>query len=202
MRALLKSGVSRQRRRTKQCGFGLIELLIAMLVLTVGLLGGMVILTVAIASNAQAKFDTGAVSLAQSTMDKILALSAVAANQTTSVTDCNGIVHTVNSAIAGNNPTGAPTTTLNGLANGTQAIDFTAAPVANYSMQYTMCAAGGVGYVGQPQVYDVRWNVSPGPTPSTQLILVAAKNISETGNGGSQSRYFAVPITLRALRGD
>jgi len=202
MSTLLSSGTLRLRRKRNQRGFGLIELLIAMLVLTIGLLGGMVILTVAVASNAQAKFDTSAVSLAQSTMDKILALSAVAAAPTTSVTDCNGVVHTVNSAVAANAPTGAPTTTINGIANGTQVIDFTAAPVANYSMQYTMCAAGGAGYVGQPQVYDVRWNISPGPTPSTQLVLVAAKNMSEVGNGGSQSRYFAVPITLRALRGD
>jgi type IV pilus modification protein PilV len=199
---ILGSRRREQRRKRNQRGFGLIELLVAMLVLTVGLLGGMVILAMAVASNAQAKFDTGAVSLAQSTMDKILALSATAANPTTSVTDCNGTIHTVNSGITGNAPTGAPTITINGISNGTQAIDFSAAPVANYSMQYTMCAAGGAGYVGQPQVYDVRWNISPGPTPSTQLVLVEAKNMSEVGNGGSQSRYFAVPITLRALRGD
>jgi hypothetical protein len=155
-----------------------------------------VILAVAIASNAQAKFDSSSVALAQSTMDKILAISATAA-LTTNVTDCNGAAHPVNTANGG-----APTVTINGIANGTQAIDFTQAPVAGYSMQYTLCAAGGAGYTGNPQVYDVRWNLSAGPTPSTQLVLVAAKNISESGNGGGQSRYFAVPITLRALRGD
>lgn len=186
----------RQRSKQGQRGFSLIELLIAMLVLTVGMLGGMVILTVAIASNAQAKFDSSAVALAQSTMDKILAISEAAA-VTTNLTDCNGNLHAVNTANGG-----APTVTLNGIANGTQAIDFTQAPVAGYSMRYTLCAAGGAGYTGNPQVYDVRWNVSAGPTPTTQLILVAAKNASESGNGGGQSRYFAVPVTLRALRGE
>jgi type IV pilus assembly protein PilV len=188
----------RQRQRRNQGGFSLIELMIAMLVLTVGLLGGMLILAAAIASNAQAKFDSSAVAMAQSTMDRILAISASAALTTkTNMTDCNGNTYSINTANGG-----AATTNINGITNGTQAIDFTQAPVAGYSMQYTLCAAGGAGYTGNPQVYDVRWNVSAGPTPTTQLILVAAKNASEAGNGGSQSRFFAVPVTLRALRGD
>jgi hypothetical protein len=68
-------------------------------------------------------------------------------------------------------------------------------------MLYTICAAGGSGYLGHSQTYDVRWNISPGPTQSTQLVLVAAKNISEQGNGLNQTNFFSIPITLRGLRG-
>jgi type IV pilus modification protein PilV len=184
-------------------GFSLIELLIAMLVLTVGMLGGMCVIALAVASNANAKFDTGAVSLAQSTMDRIVVISITATGPqlVTNMTDCNGTPHTINTTIVNNQPTGAPTTTISGIANGAQAIDFTQAPVTGYRMLYTLCAAGGSGYLGHSQTYDVRWNISPGPTQSTQLVLVAAKNISEQGNGLNQTNFFSIPITLRGLRG-
>lgn len=187
--------------KRRQRGFSLIELMIAMFVLTIGMLGGMIVLTVAIASNAQARFDTGAVALAQSTMDRIVVISqrASGTSANSSITDCNGNTYTVATAIGG-----APTTTLTGVSNGTQVIDFTQAAVANYQMTYTLCAAGGSGYLGTPQTYDVRWNISAGPTTSTQLVLVAAKHTAESGNGNglSQARFFSVPITLRALRGN
>jgi type IV pilus modification protein PilV len=185
--------------RKRQRGFTVIELLVAMFILTIGMVGGVAIIMVAIASNANAKFDTGAVALAQSTMDRIIVISesAQGAALNTSMTDCNGAVHAINTAVGG-----APTTNLNGLLNGTQVINFNAAPQAGYRMLYTLCAAGGAGYLGIPQTYDVRWNISQGPTQNTQLVLVAAKNISESGNGRSQTRFFSVPITLRALRGN
>ena len=186
------------KRRTRNRGFSLVEMLIAMMVLTVGMVGGVAIIAVAIAANANSRFDTGAVSLAQSTMDRIIVISASATGSqlNTNMTDCNGTAHAINTAAGG-----APTTTISGIATGTQVIDFTQAAVANYQMNYTLCGAGGSGYTGIPQTYDVRWNISAGSTQGTQLILVAAKNISEYQNGLSQTKYFSIPITLRALRG-
>ena len=185
-------------RGARDRGFSLVELLIAMLVLTVGMVGGVAIISVAIAANANSRFDTGAVSLAQSTMDRIIVISASATGSqlTTSMTDCNGTVHSINTALGG-----APTGTISGIANGVQSIDFSQAAVGGYQMFYTLCGAGGSGYTGTSQTYDVRWNVSAGPTQDTQLILVAAKNIGEYQNGLSQTKYFSIPITLRALRG-
>jgi hypothetical protein len=174
-----------------------------MFILTVGMLGGMAVIAVAVASNANAKFDTGAVSLAQSTMDRIvvISLSASGVQLNSQMTDCKGTAHAVDTPAKGSAATGAPTTTISGLGTGTQMIDFTQPPVAGYQMLYTLCADGGSGYLGNPQTYDVRWNVGPGPTQSTQLVLVAAKNVTESGNGMSQTRFFSMPITLRALRG-
>jgi hypothetical protein len=166
------------------------------------MLGGMVIITVAAASNAQARYDTAAVALAQSTMDRLIVISNTtpATAQLTSMTDCNNNTLNMTASIGG-----AQLTTL-GISNGIGAIDFSQAAAsvpAGYQMYYTLCAAGPSSYsVGLPQTYDVRWNVQTGPTASTQLVLVAAKSKAQTGNGQTQVRYFAMPITLRALRGN
>lgn len=196
-RNTVRRGSLRKGLRTR--GFSLIELLVAMLILTVGMVGGVAIISVAIASNANSRTDTGAVSLAQSTMDRIIVIStnATGTQLKTQMTDCNGTSHTVNTA-----PGGAPTTTISGISTGTQVIDFSAAAVNEYQMNYTLCAAGASGYTGVPQTYDVRWNISTGSTQGTQLVLVAAKNISEYQNGLSQTQFFSIPITLRSLRGN
>lgn len=198
----------RRTKRNRQGGFSLIELMLAMIVLTIGLLGGMVIIVTAIASNTRNRFDTAAVALAQSTMDRIIVLSAGAAGQTTQMTDCTGNVNTLNtSAVAGG---GSPLTSIANVSNGNQVIDFTQPPVANYQMFYTLCAAGATDGLplGVPQIYDVRWNIqtvaaAPGFTVNQEMVLVAAKNIGGVGNGNQNpSHLFAMPITLRAIRGD
>jgi type IV pilus modification protein PilV len=190
-------------RRSRKSGFSLIELLLAMIVLVIGLLGGMIVILTAIASNAQNRFDTAAVALAQSTMDRIIVLTASSSSQSTDVTDCNGTVHTV-STVGGDypGPGAAVTNSLSAIANGSQSIDFTATPVTGYQMLYTLCAGNGVG---NSQVYDVRWNIinTTAGSPNAQLVYVAAKNVSEAGNGmQGQSKFFSIPITLRGIRGN
>ena len=200
----MKKPVPTKLRRKRNSGFSLIELLIAMLVLVIGLLGGMVVIVTAIASNARNRMDTAAVALAQSTMDRIIVLSASDASQSTSVTDCEGTVHTMSTAGGDSPGPGATLTDLGNLVNGGQAIDFTATPVTGYQMIYALCAQGGTGEIGNTQRYDVRWNIinTTAGNASAQLVMVAAKNITESGNGLAQSRFFSIPITLRGIRGD
>jgi prepilin-type N-terminal cleavage/methylation domain-containing protein len=210
-RSLEMSKLSQPRkRRADQKGFSLIELLIAMLVLTVGLLGGMIVIVTAIASNARARLDSTAVALAQSTMDRIVALSAAAVPQQTSITDCNGHVWPISTSGGG-----AALVDISGMPDGKQMIDFTQPKIrvdlggtGNYQMDYVLCATGSTagGVLGPPQTYDVRWNVSDIPNSSSagsaQLVQVAAKNVGEVGNGVTQSQFFTLPITLRAVRGN
>lgn len=193
-------------RRNRETGFSLIELLIAMFILVIGLLGGMVIILTAIASNAQSRFDSTAVTLAQSTMDRILVLSASSTTQNTSVTDCKGVVHVMNT-VGSDAGAGAPLTTLANINNANQMIDFTQGAVAGYQMTYTLCATGAGGTIGNDQVYDVRWRIrnvvaGGGPGANTQIVLVAAKPVTESGNGVTESRFFSIPVTLRGIRGN
>jgi len=195
----------RSKRRRLNSGFSLIELLIALLVLTIGLLGGMIIIVTAIATNARNRFDTAAVALAQSTMDRIMVLSASDTAQSTNVVDCQGNLNAINTQGGDSPGLGAPLTDLANVVGGTQVIDFTQAPVAGYQMLYHLCAQGGAGEIGNDQVYDVRWNIinTTAGNGNAQLIFVAAKNVTERGNGlQGQSRYFSMPITLRGIRGN
>lgn len=165
-------------------GFSLLELAIAMAVLMVGLLGSIVVIGVASANNGRSKLHTTAATLTESTMERILAIPQAATGPAaqTQVTDCAGNNFTIETAVGG-----SPLIT-NGAFSGS--IDFSQPAQPNYSMTYAMCSASG-------GAYDVRWRVDPGPTPSTQLITVAAKSI-----GANRGVLFSLPYTLHHLRGD
>lgn len=182
--ALMRNGT---RLRNRESGFSMIEVMIAMFVLAIGLAGGAVVISAAIANNGRARFDTTATALAESTMERIVAIPSRATGtaSNTSLTDCTGANFPISTAQGG-----APLISQGPF---TGSIDFSQPPLPNYSMLYSACSASG------PIAYDVRWRIGPGPTPFTQLITVAAKNTGSTGNNAS--RQFAFPATLRTIRG-
>ncbi len=175
--------------RPAQRGFSYIELLIAMTVLTVGLLGGIAVIGAATAGNGRSKLHSTAATLAESTLEKILALpqGLSGTGAQTSMTDCQGNVFTVDTTA---NPNASPL--IDTGAFGGMQVDFSQPPSAGYSMQYVVCAAG------QTVSYDVRWRIDPGPTPSTQLVTVSAKPLPGTA---TPAMAFVRPVTLRGLRG-
>jgi prepilin-type N-terminal cleavage/methylation domain-containing protein len=166
-------------------GFSLIELMISMSVLAVGLLGGIVVIAIATANNGRSKLHSTAVTMAESTMEKITAIpqSAVGAAAQTKLTDCAGNTFTIETAQGGSAliDTGAFA----------GSVDFSKPPMDNYAMRYVMCSTGtSVGY-------DVRWRVDAGPTRSTQLVTVSAKPLFAAG-----AAQFTLPFTLHQLRGN
>lgn len=167
-------------------GFSLIELMIAMAVLAVGILGGIVVIAVATTNDGRSKLHTTAAAMAQGTMERIVAIpaKAVGANAQTKITDCAGTTFTIETAVGG-----SPLITNGAFAG---SIDFTQPPQQNYSMSYVTCSGGG----NVP--YDVRWRIDDGPTPATQLVTVSAKPIVTNGSAAAQ---FTLPSTLRQLRG-
>jgi type IV pilus modification protein PilV len=169
----------------RQAGFSLLEVMIAMLLLSVGLMGSIGMICVAAASNGGSKVNTTAATLAESTMERIVALpqSSTGNGALTSLTDCQGNVFTMDTSLGG-----SPLTTSGAFTG----VDFRQPPVPNYSMQYVMCNGG------QGTAYDVRWRVDPGPTPSTELVTVSVRSTIGSGPVAALAR----PITLRTLRGN
>ncbi|HWS17178.1 MAG TPA: prepilin-type N-terminal cleavage/methylation domain-containing protein [Candidatus Elarobacter sp.] len=166
-------------------GFSLIELMVAMAVLAVGLLGGIAVIAVASANNGRSKLHSTASTLAQSTLEKIVAIpqSATGAAAETKVTDCAGNTFTIETAQGG-----SPGITAGAFVG---SIDYSKPPVGNYSMLYSMCSPGTAAG------YDVRWRIDAGPTRSTQLVTVSAKPIAAAG-----AAQFTLPYTLQQVRGD
>jgi type IV pilus modification protein PilV len=181
-----------RRRGNTQTGMSLIELMIAMLVLAVGVLGVMVMISTAVTSNNRAKLDTSGTLLAQTVLEQISALPATS-NQPLALTDCN--------------PNGAqvwPITTAGAVApgagarinNNTGGIDWTEAfdqvPVG-YRMRFVTCAGGG-----RQSTYEVRWNVRT-INALSRLITVSARQIGAANP--NQARLYAPPVTLRTIAG-
>ncbi len=158
-------------------GFSLLELMIACSVLAVGILGGMGVICAASASNGSSKLNTAGATLAESTMERIL---AVPQNGTTGTTDCQGNSFAISTVPGGSGLTG-------GLFPG---VDYTQPAVPNYSMTYVTCAG---------LTFDVRWNVAAGPTPSTQLVTVSVKSLA---NAANPAAVLARKFTLHSLRGN
>lgn len=179
-------------RKKTETGASLIEMMIAMVVLTVGLIGSMAMVGVAVNGNYRSKTDSTSTALAQMVVQKISAVpvckAACGAVVSVQVTDCAGNVRTINvtGTPAG---AGAPLT-----ADGK--IDYTKATVANYSMYYKECGVTN----GSQATYDVRWNIQTIPSSTSELVVVGARleNSANSVNKGSN----APAVTIRTIVGN
>jgi prepilin-type N-terminal cleavage/methylation domain-containing protein len=182
----------RGHKATSQRGFSLVEVMMALLVMGIGLVGGIMVIAVSTVNNGNSKLHTAAATLARSTMEKILAIpQGLPGNTQTSMTDCAGNNFVVETAPTA--PQSGTPLIQSGAFNGS--VDFSAAPVPNYSMQYVACSNTGPG-----MVYDIRWSVIAGPTPATQLVTVSAK--PGIGNQATPAAKLTLPVTFHQLRGN
>jgi len=181
--------------KRQQAGFTLLELMIAALVLTFGLLAITALFATAIGNNGRSRVDSTATMLAQSVIEQITA--ALALGGPSSVTDCSG-----NPPLPVCNPSSpdpsCPAGTDGANLSGSS-IDFTQTSVPyGYSMNYVVCNGGGEA--GTQAVYDVRWNIheiSTTPPSSSYLVTVAARP-----KGMQAGRFtFALPVTFRTYVG-
>ena len=182
--------MSAAKQRGRQRGMSMVELLIAMLVLVVGMMGSMILVRTAIVNNNRNKLDTAATALAQMVLERITSRPATVTTNIT-VTDCAGVARTVNPNVGG--------ATLIASAFNQGNIDFSqdfAAVPAGYATQYITC-----GPVGSQVTYEIRWNVQPanGANSFTKLVTVSARKQITNPNGSLP--FFAVPVTLRAIAG-
>jgi Tfp pilus assembly protein PilV len=167
-------------------GFSMVEVLFAVGVLAVGIVGGMAMIVIGIGRNGANRLDTTATNVAQSVLEDIASVPAnVIPNPLPSLTDCQN-----------NN---WPITTANGgaalAANGD--IDFSAAPVGGYQMRYVACGPTGLAAA----TYDVRWHVQQVQVSGNtwaKLVTVSAQQPLALVNGSITS---VPPVTLRTVVG-
>jgi hypothetical protein len=165
----------------------MVELLIAMLVLVIGMMGSMILVRTAIVNNNRNKLDTTSTALAQMVLEQITSRPATT-NTNIVINDCSGVARTINPNVGG------ATLIVSGFNQGN--IDFSqdlAAVPAGYSMLYATC-----GPVGGQVTYEVRWNVTA-MTGFTKLVTVSSRKQIATNSGSLP--YFAVPVTLRGIAG-
>jgi len=156
----------------------LIELMIAMVVLLVGLVGSMALVALSVGGNGRSRQQGNSTVLAQMITEKISSVPAGTSSLLV-VTDCAGTNFNVSTSVGG-----APLT-----AGGD--VDYTQAAVANYQMLYADC-----GTAGRQLTYDVRWNIQQ-PSPYTKLLTVSTHKRS----AGNDLKYFSLPVTIRTLIG-
>lgn len=179
--------MKRNCQKNSSRGFTIVELLVAILVLTAGILGAGSMVIIGMGRNNANRVDTTATNASQAVME---ALASTSANTNTSfnMTDCLNTDPTTSPLTVNTAAGGAPVTS-------TGDIDFTQAAVAGYQINYTVCGSNG-----QQTVYDVRWNVSAiGSKGFGKLVIVSARQpfmASINGMTGS-----LVPATLRTVVG-
>jgi prepilin-type N-terminal cleavage/methylation domain-containing protein len=168
-----KKSVARDER-----GMSLIELMIALVVLVVGVVGSMSLIGLSIGGNGRSRQQSNSTAIVQLVAEKISSVKASTSPNLT-VTDCAGNSFTVATAAGGSALTSAGV------------VDFTQSAVMNYQILFTDCATGGMQFT-----YDVRWNITQ-PTPYTKLLTVSAQK----RNAGKDPKFFSLPVTIRTLVG-
>lgn len=172
--------ISRSKRSE---GFSLIELMLAVGVLAVAVVGSLAMIVLGIGRNGSTRMDTTATNVAQTVLEDITT-ALPTGNPVINITDCVNNNLQITTAVGGAAP----------LANGD--INFTAPPVAGYSGTYTMCS----GTANTPVItYDVRWRIDSIPgSPFAKLVTVAARQPFMARNGTID---YIPPVTLRTIAG-
>jgi prepilin-type N-terminal cleavage/methylation domain-containing protein len=162
----------------QQRGMTLIELMIAMVVLAIGIVGSMALIVRAIGGDAASKQTSNSTALAQMATERIMAVPAGTGTIVT-ITDCTNTSFSVSTS------PGGPAVTSSGN------LDFTAATVANYNMLYTDCDTNG-----HQATYDVRWNITS-ISAYANLLTVSA----QLKSAGNNRMVFAPVTTIRTIVG-
>ena len=166
----------------------MLELMVALSVLMIGVLGSMVVVTMAIGSNFRNRQRSNSTAMSQMVLEKIMSVGANQ-NPVLSINDCAGNPQNITTA-------GSPAPGSGGLLDANGNVDFTqarnsAGDPAGYYMLFTDC-----GLNGTQIVYDVRWNVQT-PTVDTKLITVSTR----MSVVGAARDMYSPAATVRSMLG-
>jgi Tfp pilus assembly protein PilV len=179
--------LKRSSRGSSQSGMSMVELMVASLVLTVGVLGCAVLIPIAIGTNSRNRQQSNSTVIAQMVTEKIASASASGSSALT-ITDCTGTSNTIN--ITGSTAGTGATVLSTGSIDFSQAQGSGGAPVGYY-MSYTAC-----GTTNRQSLYDVRWNIQT-PSNYVKLVTVSAK----MQGSGTNPILFSLPVTIRSMAG-
>jgi prepilin-type N-terminal cleavage/methylation domain-containing protein len=179
--------LKRSSTGSSQSGMSMIELMIASLVLTVGVLGCAVLIPIAIGTNSRNRQQSNSTVIAQMITEKISSASA-GGSSTLTITDCIGTSNTIN--VTGSTTGTGATVLSSGSIDFSQVQGSSGAP-AGYYMSYTAC-----GTTNRQSVYDVRWNIQT-PSNYVKLVTVSAK----MQGSGTNAILFSLPVTIRSMAG-
>lgn len=172
----------------RERGTSLIELMLALLVLAIGLIGSVPLICVAISNNYRSRSDSTSAALAEMIVDQIAAIPVGSSTTTVTIKDCANNSITVNSA-------GSSTGTGANLSGGN--VDYTqsfASVPSGYAIEYTVCGVSN----GTQSVYDVRWNVTTVPSGDADFVVVGARPLG----AGNNPLVFAQPVNVHTVVGN
>lgn len=183
----------KMRARRGQAGFSLMELLIALTMLTIGMAGIAILVTSAMVTDYRNRNDTTSTMLAQRVLSRVAGVSVNSTSLPT-VTDCLPQTWTIATT-----PGGATLVSSYGAPNLIGDIDWTqsySSIANNYKMQYRTCSG---------TTYEVRWNIAAvsGTTgPFANQVAVSARPMS-AANVSPQFKQlqYGKPVTLRTIVG-
>ncbi len=186
-----RMGLSASTRRTQR-GMSLIELLIALTVLTVGLAALIGLIMTGVTTNSRNKLDTGATLSAQAILETI---AAQPNGTNVTMADCAGNTFTVytSSPAVGSSPNNSGANLL----SSNTGIDFQGQTNANVPTGYKTLYVG-CGPSGNRVTYDIRWNIQT-ITAYSRLITVGAQQIQAVQAQGNANQYFNPPVNLRTI---
>jgi type II secretory pathway pseudopilin PulG len=183
-------------------GFMMIELMISMVVLSVGLAGVLVLLISAMYTDKRSGSDTSATMVAEHVLEQITA-QGQGVTTPIQIVDCSATPNNVrniptNRALLGAGNSGnfggyGATLTAGGVIDWTQ--NFNAVPTDPvsgfpYAIEYVACGANG-----RQVTYDVRWNIIQ-ISGNLRMTVIGARIKSSTQVGGLK---FSVPVNLRTV---
>jgi prepilin-type N-terminal cleavage/methylation domain-containing protein len=203
-----RSGSNQSRARLGESGMSLLELMIAMTVLTVGLLGSMIMILTAMETNSRSKTDNYATILDQEIMEKFATLNNYPKSGSVTIYDCALIGGSADAHLAsllqgaygtGNGATLYTSATVPagynvGDVDWSQASPTLAtSTTAGYAMMYRTCSG---------DIYEVRWNImdgNAGSPPVSRISLLTVSSRETAAKGSNLGMLYAPPTTLRTL---
>jgi prepilin-type N-terminal cleavage/methylation domain-containing protein len=176
-------------RKKNSRGFTLVELMLAMVVLVVGVLGGMTMVIIGVTRDNSNRVDTTATNVAQAVLEQISG-AATNSNPVLTMTDCKQTDQTTSTLKVNTAPGGAQL-----LSNGD--VDFAGQTAASlnanqYQITFVVCGNNGL-----QTSYDVRWHIDAvGAGGWGKLVTVSARQpFVATQSGMAMIR----PVTLRTI---